>query len=126
MQQWQGGLWSKRMAMEMDPNIQDASRVMKEQVVEKLTAAGIAGLQQAASQGQLPADVWAKIMRAIKEDDYSLEQAVEEFMVTAPLAEPPGQPGQPAATPGAPGIPGAAEGGPQAPNLPPLAQLLGV
>src|SRR3990172_2728619 len=123
LQQWQGGLWSKRMAMEMDPNIQDASRVMKEQVVEKLTEAGIAGLQQAASKGELRADVWAKIMRAIKEDDYSLEQAIEEFMVTAPLAEPPGQPGQPAATPGAPGIPGAAEGGPQAPRLPPLPQL---
>lgn len=121
------GLWSKEMALEMDPNIQDPQRVMKQQMVEKLTDAALAGLQQAASQGQLPAEVWAKIMRAIKEDDYSLEKAIEEFMVTVPLAEPVGQ--APAANPanaGSPGIAGAAEGGPQPTNMPPLQELLGV
>ena len=118
-QQFGAGLLPKRMAMEMNPAIQDVDRALKEQMVEKLTEAGVAGLTAAAAQGQLPSEVWAKIMRAIKEDDYSLEKAVEEFMVAQPLAQAPGS----APIPNAPGIAGAQEGQEPGPSLPDLAAL---
>lgn len=123
LQQWAGGrgLMSKRRAMEMNPAIEDVDRELKEMLVEQLTDAGIAGLTAAAAQSQLPATVWANIMKAIKEDDYSLEKAIEEFMVAAPMATPPGA--QPVPSQNSPGIAGAQEAQEPGPSLPDLAAL---
>ena len=116
-QQQQMGLLSKTHAMDIGAFVDDTQREMADILSERLLDAGVAGLTAAAAQGQLPADVWAKIKKAVN-DGASLEDAIEKFMVAAPLATPVGSAPLPT---NAPGIAGAAEGqqppGPPAPDL---------
>lgn len=126
LQQHGSGLISKRTAMEQSPFVEDPQREEKQQVLEQLDAATLAGLYAKAQQGLVPAETVAAIRKAVESDETSLHDAIMANLNAAPMAPPEPSPGGMGGNPASPGIAGAGEAQqPQEPQLPDLASLMG-
>jgi hypothetical protein len=126
LQNADAGMISFRSAREQSPLVEDPLREEKQQALEQLQKAILAGIEAGAAAppgtpGAMDPVTIAKLYKPLQEEDKNLSDAVAEMVTNTPLAQP-----QQAALPsGVPGIAGAqAVQQPQPFNGPPLPQVL--
>jgi hypothetical protein len=121
-QQHGQGIIPWEIAAEQSAFVEDVSRAKRLLLDEQLDKAMQAGLIAQAANGGIDAATVARIKKAIRDEDQTLEDAIAENTPVAPLAQPVGS----APVPNAPGISGAQEArepGPAAPDLAALGLL---
>lgn len=94
------GIMSKETAARLDPYVDSAEFEHDAIVAEGLEQALLSGLQQQASQGALPPDTLARIIRVVKTDKMELAEAISKVQEEAQAeqeAQEPTPPGAPTA-----------------------------
>lgn len=77
------GIMSKQTAARMDPYVDNAEFEHDAIIAEGLETALMSGLQQQASQGAIPPDTLARIMRVVRNDRLELAEAVTKVQEDA-------------------------------------------